>query len=223
MFYVTRYHLQALRHLYVLAAEPRLLIPRDVNTGKLSFAHVRMDLTDTTWYRGFSMVLRAPCLLPELHMLKRVSIDDERYHNMTFEDLSKLREILYEHHGVLNVKQKAGCLSYKEDKEGYRSLNAQTLTSDTSFQWCLTASSQLLASFSSEPGVSCFSRSFVQQNQTTDENVDVHGTEEVMGSLLYECASHEKLDLLPFWISAFQVSCLFCSVSCINTVQYLSF
>ena len=29
--------------------------------------------------------------------------------------------------------------------------------------------------------------------------------EEVMGSLLYECASHEKLDLLSFWISAFQL------------------
>ena len=26
-----------------------------------------------------------------------------------------------------------------------------------------------------------------------------------MGSLLYECASHEKLDLLSFWISAFQL------------------
>jgi hypothetical protein len=26
-----------------------------------------------------------------------------------------------------------------------------------------------------------------------------------MGSLLYECASHEKLDLLPFWIAAFQL------------------
>ena len=29
-----RYHLQAFRHLYVLAAEPRLVIPRDIDTGK---------------------------------------------------------------------------------------------------------------------------------------------------------------------------------------------
>ncbi len=193
----------------MLAAEPRLLIPRDVNNGKLAFAHVRVDLADTAWYSGYSMKLKAPCLLPELHMLKRVSIHDERYHNVAFEDLERLREILYQGQGVLNVKQKAGCLSYKEDKEGFRSLTAQCLTSDTSFQWCLTASSRLLASFSSEPGVSCFSRSFVQQNLNTNDaanNVDVHGTEEVMGSLLYECASHEKLDLLPFWISTFQVS-----------------
>ena len=29
---VCRYHLQAFRHLYVLAAEPRVIIPRDVDT-----------------------------------------------------------------------------------------------------------------------------------------------------------------------------------------------
>ena len=30
-----RYHLQALRHLYVLAAEPRLIIPKDVKSGTM--------------------------------------------------------------------------------------------------------------------------------------------------------------------------------------------
>ena len=39
-----------------------------------------------------------------------------------------------------------------------------------------------------------------QQDQKTDNKY-----EQVMGSLLYECASHEKLDLLSFWISAFQL------------------
>ena len=66
--------------------------------------------------------------------------------------------------GILNVKRKAGCLSYKDDPKGYRSLTAQVLTKDTSFHWSLTASSTLLPSFSSEPGVSCFSKAFVQQD-----------------------------------------------------------
>ena len=39
-----------------------------------------------------------------------------------------------------------------------------------------------------------------QQEETIDNKY-----EQVMGSLLYECASHEKLDLLSFWISAFQL------------------
>lgn len=196
-----RYHLQALRHLYVLAAEPRLLIPRDVKTGEFVFAHVNLEFSDTMWYPGFSLKLKAPCFLPELHLLKQASIDDERYHKVTFENLAALNALLHENQGILNVKQKAGCLSYKEDPKGHRSLTAQVLTNDTSFHWSLTASSSLLSSFSSQPGVSCFSKAFVQNDRENNDNK----YEEVMGSLLYECASHEKLDLLSFWISAFQL------------------
>lgn len=35
-----RYHLQAFRHLYVLAIEPRLIIPRDIDSGKLCSCRV---------------------------------------------------------------------------------------------------------------------------------------------------------------------------------------
>lgn len=38
VFSVNRYHLQALRHLYVLAAEPRLLVPVDVDTNTPCYA-----------------------------------------------------------------------------------------------------------------------------------------------------------------------------------------
>ena len=127
----------------------------------------------------------------------------------------------------------AGCLPYHEDPKGFRSLTAQVLTKDTSFHWSLTASSELLSSFSrwilqkkflkklyflpfivwfheffylfsSEPGVSCFSRAFVQDDLKNKILRDDNKYEDVMGSLLYECASHEKLDLLPFWITTFQ-------------------
>lgn len=38
LYFVSRYHLQALRHLYVLAAEPRLLVPVDVDTNTPCYA-----------------------------------------------------------------------------------------------------------------------------------------------------------------------------------------
>ena len=38
-----RYHLQAFRHLYVLAAEPRVLVPREVDTNKA--CHVPLEVT----------------------------------------------------------------------------------------------------------------------------------------------------------------------------------
>ena len=165
------------------------------------FAHVNLEFSEQMWYPAFSLKIKAPAMLPELHLLKRVSLDDERYHKLTFEDLTALRQLLCEGQGVLNVKQKAGCLPYHEDPKGFRSLTAQVLTKDTSFHWSLTASSELLSSFSNEPGVSCFSTAFVQDDLKTNSD---NKYEEVMGSLLYECASQEKLDLLPFWITTFQ-------------------
>ena len=40
---VFRYHLQAFRHLYVLATEPRVLVPREVDTNKA--CHVPLEVT----------------------------------------------------------------------------------------------------------------------------------------------------------------------------------
>lgn len=39
-----RYHLQALRHLYVLAAEPRLVTPRDVDTDQICYVPLHIML-----------------------------------------------------------------------------------------------------------------------------------------------------------------------------------
>ncbi|KAB1256701.1 Anaphase-promoting complex subunit 1 [Camelus dromedarius] len=104
-----RYHLQALRHLYVLAAEPRLLVPVDVDTNTPCYALLEVTYKGTQWYEQTKEELMAPTLLPELHLLKQVS-------GMSI--LSK--------DGVLYVKLRAGQLSYKEDPMGWQSLLAQT-------------------------------------------------------------------------------------------------
>ena len=39
-----RFHLQAFRHLYVLAAEPRLLLPRDVDTNEFCYVPIEIKL-----------------------------------------------------------------------------------------------------------------------------------------------------------------------------------
>lgn len=66
--------MQALRHLYVLAVEPRLLLPRDIDTRTLCYAHVTCIYLDVPLYHGRVVKMRAPCLLPELNLLKEVSI-----------------------------------------------------------------------------------------------------------------------------------------------------
>ncbi|XP_019518437.1 PREDICTED: anaphase-promoting complex subunit 1 isoform X7 [Hipposideros armiger] len=68
-----RYHLQALRHLYVLAAEPRLLVPVDVDTNTPCYTLLEVTYKGTQWYEQTREELMAPTLLPELHLLKQVN------------------------------------------------------------------------------------------------------------------------------------------------------
>lgn len=83
-----RYHLQAFRHLYALAVEPRLIIPRDIATGQLVYVHFRLK------YRAEyaandserELVVRAPCLIPELDCLEEVVVDDSRYWKISFKN-----------------------------------------------------------------------------------------------------------------------------------------
>uniref|UniRef100_A0A8C8E7G3 Anaphase-promoting complex subunit 1 n=1 Tax=Otus sunia TaxID=257818 RepID=A0A8C8E7G3_9STRI len=125
-----RYHLQALRHLYVLAAEPRLLTPVDVDTNTPCYALIEVTYKGTQWYAEATEELMAPTLLPELHLLKQIRVKGPRYWELLI-DLSKgtnhLKSILSKG-GVLYVKLRAGQLSYKEDPMGWRSLLAQTVT-----------------------------------------------------------------------------------------------
>ncbi|KAK4336750.1 hypothetical protein RND71_043765 [Anisodus tanguticus] len=77
-----RYHLQAFRHLYVLAAEPRLVIPRDIATGKYVYVHLTCKFKNSDEF--CQVKLKAPCFLPELNLIDEITISDDRYWNITF-------------------------------------------------------------------------------------------------------------------------------------------
>ena len=42
VYYACRYHLQAFRHLYVLAAEKRIVIPRDIDSRQACFVELEL-------------------------------------------------------------------------------------------------------------------------------------------------------------------------------------
>lgn len=77
-----RYHLQAFRHLYVIAVEPRLFIPRDIDTGKLCLCNISCIELKTNELKSLPL---APCMLPELNSLKAVIINDPNYWPLRFE------------------------------------------------------------------------------------------------------------------------------------------
>ena len=80
LFYNLRYHLQALRHLYVLAAEKRILVPVDVDSQDGCYVPVEIEFKPDPSYLGpTTFQFMAPCMLPDLNLLSKVTIKVSKY------------------------------------------------------------------------------------------------------------------------------------------------
>lgn len=71
----SRAHLQAFRHFWVLAAEPRCLVVRDVDTGKAFSTPIKVHLKENETVKKMT----APCLLPELRSIAMIETSDPAY------------------------------------------------------------------------------------------------------------------------------------------------
>ncbi|KAL7987272.1 hypothetical protein Chor_006191 [Crotalus horridus] len=193
-----RYHLQALRHLYVLAADPRLLVPVDVDTDTPCYALLEVTYKGTQWYEETSEEFMAPTLLPELHLLKQIRVKGPRYWELLI-DLSKglhhLKSILSKD-GVLYVKLRAGQLSYKEDPMGWRSLLAQTVTHRNADAYAVKP--EAISAFTSDPALLSFADYFCKPAATMGQKQEVF---DLFSSILYECVTQENPEMLPAYIA----------------------
>uniref|UniRef100_A0A8C8AJY4 Anaphase-promoting complex subunit 1 n=1 Tax=Otus sunia TaxID=257818 RepID=A0A8C8AJY4_9STRI len=193
-----RYHLQALRHLYVLAAEPRLLTPVDVDTNTPCYALIEVTYKGTQWYAEATEELMAPTLLPELHLLKQIRVKGPRYWELLI-DLSKgtnhLKSILSKG-GVLYVKLRAGQLSYKEDPMGWRSLLAQTVTHRNSEARAFKP--EAISAFTSDPALFSFADYFCKPTVNMGQKQEIL---DLFSSILYECVTQENPEMLPTYIA----------------------
>uniref|UniRef100_A0A3B4V8D4 Anaphase promoting complex subunit 1 n=1 Tax=Seriola dumerili TaxID=41447 RepID=A0A3B4V8D4_SERDU len=195
-----RYHLQALRHLAVLAAEPRLLVPVDVDSLKPCYALLEVTYKETKWYDETTVELMAPTMLPELHHLKRVKVKGPRYWELSI-DLSKetqhLKSIL-SRDGVLYVKLRAGQLPYKDDPQGWKSLLASSVNHRNSGVRAFKP--EAISTFTSEPVLVSFAEFFCK----TSEGMK-YDTLVLFSSMLYECVTQECPEMLPTYIAIEQV------------------
>ena len=73
-------HLQAFRHFWVLAAEPRCLVIRDIDTNRPLSLPVIVKLRN-----GVSLPMTAPCLLPDFETIATVSASDPQYWPVTLD------------------------------------------------------------------------------------------------------------------------------------------
>ncbi|XP_061600875.1 anaphase-promoting complex subunit 1 isoform X1 [Cololabis saira] len=193
-----RYHLQALRHLAVLAAEPRLLVPVDVDSLKPCYALLEVTYKETKWYDETTVELMAPTMLPELHLLKRVKVKGPRYWELSV-DLSKetqhLKSIL-SRGGVLYVKLRAGQLPYKDDPHGWKSLLATTVNHRNSRVRAFKP--EAISTFTSEPALISFAEFFCKTSEGMKHRKD---TLVLFSAMLYECVTQECPEMLPTYIA----------------------
>uniref|UniRef100_A0A8P4FW56 Anaphase-promoting complex subunit 1 n=1 Tax=Dicentrarchus labrax TaxID=13489 RepID=A0A8P4FW56_DICLA len=193
-----RYHLQALRHLAVLAAEPRLLVPVDVDSLKPCYALIEVTYKETKWYDETTVQLMAPTMLPELHLLKRVKVKGPRYWELSV-DLSKetqhLKSIL-SRDGVLYVKLRAGQLPYKDDPQGWKSLLASAVNHRNSGVRAFKP--EAISTFTSEPALVSFAEFFCKTSEGMKHRED---TLVLFSAMLYECVTQEFPEMLPTYIA----------------------
>ncbi|XP_007551191.1 anaphase-promoting complex subunit 1 isoform X2 [Poecilia formosa] len=193
-----RYHLQALRHLAVLAAEPRLLVPVDVDSLKPCYALLEVTYKGTKWYNETTVELMAPTLLPELHLLKQVKVKGPRYWELSL-DLSKetqhLKSILVRD-GVLYVKLRAGQLPYKDDPQGWKSLLATAVSHRNSGVTAFKP--EAISTFTSEPALISFAEFFCKTSEGLKSRED---SLMLFSAMLYECVTQECPEMLPTYIA----------------------
>ncbi|XP_055370778.1 anaphase-promoting complex subunit 1 isoform X2 [Condylostylus longicornis] len=191
-----RYHLQAFRHLYVLAVEPRLFLPRDIDTGKLCLCRIE---TDGEVIEKFPM---APCMLPELSTLKSVKVNDPNYWPVCFErgrNWDQLENVL-KNCGCIDIKKRAGCLSHLEDPDRLKSILAQTLTTEQYRCWKVDIKS--LLAFSTDKKLLEFIEKFLDLKESKNfvSNSELEKSQLFL-IIFYTCLSKDKMHALPLYLS----------------------
>ena len=113
-------YLQALRHLWVLAVEPRCLVARDVDTREVVYLPVKIKLKE-----GFDVetTLISPTLIPDLDKILSIRVDPPRYwpFYLDITNIPRHKAALLRSQ-TLYVKRRTAFLSYAEDPKGSRSL-----------------------------------------------------------------------------------------------------
>ncbi|KAJ8907223.1 hypothetical protein NDN08_003704 [Rhodosorus marinus] len=172
-----RHHLQALRHLYALAAKPRLLEAREVDTGAPCYVPVNLKL------RGRASPLKAvtPCLLSQAELIESVSVNSPRYWSLDLPiagDLNQRR--------ILHVKRKAAYMPYDDDPKGVKGILARS-------EGKLSSS---VVGFSVDPVAVEFTRQFCESGARAT----------FYESILRDCLARDKPDLVSFFLELQQLN-----------------
>ena len=171
-------YLQALRHLWVLAVEPRCLIARDVDTKEIVYLPVKIKVKEGSNVEMAQLI--SPTLIPDFDKVLSIRVDTPRYwpFYLDLANVHRHKNSLLRSQTIY-VKRRTAFLSYLEDPKGSRSLfvrsgsssgDAATLDfprlTDTKAH---TAGdlNQFISSFSIEPFFLAFADHFCRSDSET--------------------------------------------------------
>lgn len=119
-----RAHIQAARHLWVLATEPRCLVARDIETEERVILPVKIRTgAGGNDGGGGEIAVIAPTLVPELEGIEVIAADSPRYWPVTLPiGTSARHRAAFVRDRTLFVKRRHGHLPYKADPRGTKGL-----------------------------------------------------------------------------------------------------
>ena len=184
-----QYHLQALRHLYVLAVHERILEACDVDTNEKVCIPIELTVADSI------EVVRAstPLLVANDTNFAQLRSKSERYYPIVINvtDWNTCGNLC-----SLFVKRKAGHLSYFQDPNGLRSLSLQQMeiADNKSFLNSVNL-------FSDDAKLTSFAKYFCSSSFGTEKPF-----ERCCTHIAYECLKEEKsFDILTVYVQIFKL------------------
>ncbi|KAI7741534.1 hypothetical protein M8C21_022341 [Ambrosia artemisiifolia] len=237
-----RCHLQAFRHLYVIATEARWVQTVDVDTGLPVYAPLEITIKETEHYAETSFCEVTPCILPERALLKTVRVCGPRYWPQVIE-LNPEEKSWWNSEdknnpfksGILYIKLKVGACSYVDDPIGRQSLLSRAMHKVfglTSLKACTPSNNdddaaitvnQLVSTFSSDPSLIAFGALCCDPSWNIKSDTDF---QEFCLQVLFECVSKDRPALLQVYLSLYTAVAsmadqVISSIPVINDSQFL--
>ncbi|CDU24219.1 related to negative regulator of mitosis [Sporisorium scitamineum] len=222
-----RAHLQAFRHLWYLAIEPRLLIATDVETNQLVSLPIKITADDE---RSRDWHASTPLLLPNRRLSGSIQTATSRYWSTSVDSstmtdrtvasgllaASTARASALTTSQILFVKRKTAHLDFLADPHGSRSLSSRAI--ETAPMDLLANATELIGPGESElreamRGFLCAGkqRELVRSLCLVSASSHVEGGEgtdaiaPLMRAVVMECLTMDKMYMLPAYISIVQL------------------
>jgi anaphase-promoting complex subunit 1 len=184
----------------VLAVEERCIQVLDVDTHQPCFVQIEAVVKETSSFKETTLSLMSPCLVPEFHLIKKISINSPRYwpQVLYLEDNPSL--LALSKRKVIFVKRKTGFQSYAYDPKGFQSILSRSFPKQSQFtERKHKNNKEFIQSFSADPNVLAFAHHFCNDLSAAASSEEPFGTS-FATSVLYECLTHEKPEMLPIYL-----------------------